>query len=242
MIVLFGVVSRTERLFDLIQLLRTYHFPVTAARLAGQLDVTVRTIYRDIATLQALGAPVEGEAGMGYLLRPGFLLPPLMFKEEEMEALVLGARWVVNRADRLLGEAARSALARIEAVLPARLRQDMEDAPLIVGPGPAVRGQDDRLVRLRRAIRQQHKVLLRYRSLAGESTERVVWPFALSFFNTARIVVAWCELRQDYRAFRTDLIDEAKVLSATYPRHRTTLLHEWRAREGIPRQDAGGDP
>ena len=208
----------------------------------GQLDVTVRTIYRDIATLQALGALVDGEAGHGLPAAPRF--PFAASHVQRRRNGGPGPRRALGRESRRPPprSGGRNALARIEAVLPARLRQDMEDAPLIVGPCPAVRGQDDRLVRLRRAIREQHKVLLRYRSLAGESTERVVWPFALSFFNTARIVVAWCELRQDYRSFRTDLIDEAKVLSATYPRHRSTLLHEWRAREGIPRQDAGGDP
>jgi len=215
---------------------------VTAARLADQLEVTIRTVYRDIATLQALGAPVDGEAGIGYLLRPGFLLPPLMFKEHELEAMALGARWVVDRADTELGQAARSALARIAAVLPARLRRDLEETPLIVGPGRASRDRDTELVKLRRAIRLQRKVSLRYRSRAGDTTERVVWPFALSFFNSVRIVVAWCELRQDYRSFRTDLIDQTKLLSESYPRHRSTLLAEWQAREGIRPQDLAEQP
>ena len=236
-----GKVSRTERLFDLIQLLRTYRYPVTAARLADQLQVTVRTIYRDIVTLQALGAPVDGEAGLGYLLRPGFLLPPLMFKDEELEAIALGTRWVMSRADSQLRRAAQGALARIAAVLSPRLRQDLEDTPLLVGPGPALSDQDERLVRLRQAIRQQRKVHLRYRSLAGQETERTVWPFALSYLHATRIVVAWCELRKDYRAFRTDLIDEAKVLSETYPRHRSTLLREWRSKEKIFQEDFGAE-
>ncbi len=233
--------SRTERLFDLIQLLRTYRYPVTAARLAGQLEVTVRTVYRDIATLQALGAPVDGEAGMGYLLRPGFLLPPLMFGDEEVEALALGARWVADRADRRLQKAARSALARISAVLPPRLRQELEDTPLLVGPGNARRSADDQLASLRVAIRQQHKVRLRYLSVSGEASKRVVWPFALSFFDSARLLVAWCELRRDYRSFRTDLITEADVLKEIYPRRRSDLLREWQSREGIAPQDLSAD-
>jgi len=233
--------SRTERLFDLIQLLRSYRYPVTAAKLAAQLEVTVRTVYRDIATLQALGAPVDGEAGVGYLLRPGFLLPPLMFGEEEVEALMLGARWVAERADTRLQKSARSALARISAVLPARLRQNLEEAPLLIGPGKALQKQDELLVALRRAIRQQRKVRLRYHSKAGDASERVVWPFAVSFFDAARILIAWCELRQDYRAFRADLIADAKVLSDTYPRRRAELLQEWQAREGIPRQDLSAE-
>ncbi len=233
--------SRTERLFDLIQLLRTYHFPVTAARLAEKLEVTVRTVYRDIATLQAMGAPVDGEAGMGYRLRPGFLLPPLMFNEEEVEALMLGARWVADRADNRLRQAARGAMARISAVLPERLRKELEDTPLLVGPGKASKDQDQRLIALRRALRSQHKVHLRYRSRAGGASERVLWPFAISFFDSARVLVAWCELRQDYRAFRVDLMEEARVLPQNYPRRRSDLLHEWRTREGIPAQDLGAD-
>jgi len=229
--------SRTERLFDLLQLLRTYRYPVTAAKLAIELDVTVRTVYRDIATLQALGAPIEGEAGMGYLLRPGFLLPPLMFATEEVEALTLGARWVSQRADSRLARAARNALARIEAVLPAKLREHLEDAPLLVGPGTAASTQDARLITLRLAIEQEHKIRLSYESIAGETTERIVWPIALSFFDTVFVVVTWCELREDYRTFRTDRITSVDVLAERYPRNRVTLMNEWRDREGIPQEN-----
>ncbi|HUX52029.1 MAG TPA: YafY family protein [Spirochaetia bacterium] len=228
--------SRTERLFDLLQLLRTYRYPVAAAKLAIELDVTVRTVYRDIATLQALGAPIEGEAGIGYLLRPGFLLPPLMFAREEVEALALGARWVSQRADSRLARAARSALARIEAVLPAKLREHLEDAPLLVGPGTAASTQDARLITLRLAIEQEHKLRLSYESIAGETTERIVWPIALSFFDTVYVVVTWCELREDYRTFRTDRITSVDVLAERYPRNRVTLMNEWRDREGIPQE------
>ena len=228
-------VSRTERLFDLLQLLRTYHYPVTASKLAKELEVTVRTVYRDIVTLQALGAPVEGAAGVGYILRPGFLLPPLMFNEEEVEAIVLGARWVESRADGRLQQAARSALARISAVLPANLRRNLQDVPLLIGPGKGTPDAEQRLILLRRAIRQQHKVKLKYRSLGGETSERVVWPFALSFFDSARVLVAWCELRTDYRSFRADMIEDAQILAQTYPRNRGQLLQEWKERESIPR-------
>jgi len=233
--------SRTERLFDLLQLLRSYKFPVTAARLAERLEVTVRTVYRDITTLQVIGAPVEGEAGLGYILRPGFLLPPLMFASEEIEALVLGARWVAGRGDPALAEAARNALARIRAVLPLTLREELEDAPLLVGPSTRP-GVDPALIAIRRAIRQQRKVHLRYRSVEGKASERVVWPFALSFFETTRLMAAWCELRKDYRVFRVDLVEQARVLPSVYPRRRAELLREWHQQRGIPRQDLSADP
>lgn len=233
--------SRTERLFDLIQLLRTYKYPVTAAKLARELEVTPRTVYRDIATLQLLGAPVEGEAGMGYLLRPGFLLPPLMFTEEEVESLALGARWVASRTDARFSRAARSALARISAVLPPRLKQEMEDTPLLIGPGKGDGSPDGNLAVFRRAIRQQRRMRISYRSVSGAPSERVVWPFALSFFDHARVLLAWCELRKDFRAFRVDLVQEASVLPNAYPRPRAELLQEWRQREGIPAQNLSFD-
>src|SRR6187200_43800 len=111
-------VSRAERLLELLQVLRRYRQPVAGQTLADELGVSVRTLYRDIATLQGQGAAIDGEAGLGYVLKPGFMLPPLMFSEEEIEALVLGSRWVADRADRALADAAANVLAKIGAVLP----------------------------------------------------------------------------------------------------------------------------
>src|ERR1700754_4300218 len=122
--------SRAQRLLDLLQILRSHRYPVSGALLAGQLDISLRTLYRDIALLQQQGAHIEGEAGVGYVLRPGFLLPPLMFSEEEIQALVLGSRWVADRADSQLGQAARNALAKIAAVLPPELRNECDDGAL----------------------------------------------------------------------------------------------------------------
>lgn len=131
--------SRAERLLDLIQLLRRYRYPVSGAALAAELGISVRTVYRDIATLQAQGAEIAGEAGVGYVLRPGFLLPPLMFSEEEIEALVLGSRWVAERADNRLGAAARNALVKIGAVLPSDLRDTLNASALMVKAPPRAR-------------------------------------------------------------------------------------------------------
>src|SRR5881396_422406 len=125
--------SRAQRLLDLIQLLRGYRRPVSGAVLAEALGISLRTLYRDIETLNAQGATIDGAPGLGYVLRPGFMLPPLMFSEEEIEALVLGSRWVADRADHRLGEAARNALAKISAVLPPELRHDLETSALLIG-------------------------------------------------------------------------------------------------------------
>jgi predicted DNA-binding transcriptional regulator YafY len=228
-------VSRAQRLLDLIQLLRRHRFPVSGAALAQELGVSLRTLYRDIQTLNAQGARIDGEAGIGYVLRPGFMLPPLMFSEEEIEALVLGSRWVAERADTPLSEAARNALAKIVAVLPDDMR-DRADAGLLVGPGERIAARDAELATIRQAIRTERKLAIAYVDQDGARTQRTVWPFALGFFDRVRIVAAWCELRGDYRHFRTDRIAALKLSDKRYPRRRQALLKEWRATEGIPPQ------
>lgn len=229
--------SRAERLLELIQLLRRNRYPITGAELASELDISVRTLYRDIASLQAQGARIDGEPGMGYMLRPGFLLPPLMFSEEEIEALVVGSRWVADRGDSELAGAARNAIAKIAAVLPADLRDQLDANSLLVPPGSQVsddEASDETLAALRQAIRRERKVAIRYRNTAGNETERTIWPFALAYFERARVVASWCEVRADYRHFRVDRMGGVTVLDERYPRRRQALLAEWREREKIP--------
>ncbi|MCJ2118932.1 YafY family transcriptional regulator [Methylobacterium sp. J-001] len=225
--------SRSERLFDLLHVLRRHRRPVSGCVLAEEIGVSLRTLYRDIASLQAMGALIAGEPGVGYVLKPGFLLPPLMFSPEEIEALVLGSRWVADRADDRLSGAARSALARIGAVLPDDLRETFESAAPLVGPGTPAPPEAVAPALLRRAIRTERKLALRYRDGAGAVSERIVWPFALAFFDAARILLGWCELRQGFRHFRTDRIAAADLLDARYPKRRQALLKDWRQVEGI---------
>lgn len=226
--------SRTERLLDLIQLLRRHRTPVTGPALADELGISIRTLYRDIATLQAQGADIQGEPGLGYVLRPGFTLPPLMFSADEIEALVLGSRWVARRAeDPRLGDAAANALSKITAVLPNELRDSVDGSNLLVGGGEVIPAQVD-LSAIRLAIREQRKLSIAYRNAGGTATERTIWPFAIGFFDRVRVVIGWCELRTDYRHFRLDRIDRMEALSERYPRRRAAMLKEWREREGIP--------
>jgi predicted DNA-binding transcriptional regulator YafY len=228
-------VSRSTRLLDLLQALRRRRRPVSAAVLAAELGVSERTIYRDIATLAGQGAAVEGEAGLGYVLRPGFMLPPLMFGDDEIEALVLGLRLVAQRADAPLGSAAADVLAKVMAVLPAELRDKAENAGLIAGASGAARATTD-VALLRRTIRAERKLQIAYADADGKSTERTIWPIALAFFDRVQVVAAWCETRQDFRHFRTDRITRAEPTNERYPRRRSLLVAEWRRRESIPEQ------
>lgn len=230
--------SRAERLLALLQLLRRHRRPVSGATLAGELGISLRTLYRDISSLQSQGAAIDGAPGFGYVLQPGFMLPPLMFTAEEIEALVLGSRWVAERADERLVAAARQALAKIAAVLPPEARQWLDGSSLLVGPAvdpPAgeMAAGDAGLPAVRLALRNEHKLQLRYRDAQGRETSRTVWPIALGFFDRARVLVAWCELRQELRHFRTDRITHLEATAERYPRRRQVLLREWREAEGI---------
>lgn len=225
--------SRAQRLLDLIQMLRRHRRPVAGAALASELGISLRTLYRDIAALQAQGADIAGEAGLGYILRPGFTLPPLMFNVEEIEALALGSRWVAARADAPLAGAARNALAKIAAVLPAELSDRLDSSALLIGPGaPAAKGEAQ-LSTIRQAIRAERKLSLAYVDRAGAPTKRTIWPIALAFFDRARVVVAWCETRQAFRHFRTDRMSAIEPAPMRYPRRRAALLKEWRRAEGL---------
>jgi predicted DNA-binding transcriptional regulator YafY len=224
--------SRSERLLALLQALRRRRRPVSGAVLADELGVSLRTIYRDIAGLQGQGAEIEGEAGLGYVLKPGFWLPPLMLSGEEIEALVLGARWVGARTDEKLALAARDAIAKISAVLPPRLREDVESSTLIVAPGKAPVAAAPDLAPIRAAIRSERKLALEYQDAQGSRTERTVWPFGVGYFDEARVVMAWCELRQGFRHFRADRIASCRTLEARYPASRRRLIRDWRLSEG----------
>jgi predicted DNA-binding transcriptional regulator YafY len=225
--------SRSERLLTLIQALRRHRRPVTGAVLAEDLGISIRSLYRDIATLQAQGATIEGEAGVGYMLKPGYMLPPLMFSEEEIEAIVLGQRWVAERGDDSLSKAARNALVKILSVLPPDLRDEAELSSLLVGPGEPVSVGDQELAQIRGAIRKERKLAITYSDKSGDKTQRTIWPFAVGYFDRARVVVAWCEMREGFRHFRTDRIRSLDWIDIRYPRRRAQLLTEWRRSEGI---------
>ena len=209
---------------------------VTGSVLAQQLGVSIRTLYRDIASLQSLGAVIVGEPGVGYVLRGGLLLPPLMFTKDEIEALVLGSRWVEKRADPRLASAGTDVLTKIAAVLPRDLRQELETSTLLVGPREPLTTEAIDAAVLRRTIRSESKVRITYKDAKGANSRRVIWPFAIGYFENARVLVAWCETRKEFRHFRTDRMSQLVELGLRYPRRRQELLKEWRAVIGTGEQ------
>ena len=224
--------ARSQRLLELIQVLRRHRQPVSGQALADELGVSLRTVYRDIQTLIGQGATIDGEAGLGFVLRPGFVLPPLMFSDEELEALVLGLRWVAQRTDASFEHAAMNALAKIAAVLPDDLRNNVEGIGLIAVPSRNADARHD-LAPIRAAIRSEQMVVLDYADVKGEHTRRTVWPIALAFFENSRVLAAWCELRQDFRHFRIDRIIALHETGQRYPQRRRVLMKQWREIEKI---------
>ena len=233
--------GKTQRLLALMQLLRGRQRPVTAQHLAERMSVSVRTVYRDIDALVAMGAAIDGSAGVGYLLRSGFFLPPLMFSDEEIEALVLGARWVQAQGDVGLLAAADSALVKIGSASPKDLRDKIAEIGLWAPRPkvPAVAGGIDLGV-IREAVRLERRLEIGYRDAAGEATTREVWPIALGYFDGTRVVAAWCTLRQGFRHFRVDRISSLRVLADRYPQARRSLVRQWRELELARLPGAGG--
>jgi len=225
--------KRSERLLALMQALRRRRRPVAGQILAGETGVSLRSLYRDIETLKSMGAAIDGEAGLGFQLRADYFMPPLMFSEEEVEALVLGLRTLVYGPDSDMAATARDASAKIAAVLPPERREEMDAVGLFAMPRIAA-AQQPVLADLRRAIREERQAHLSYRDLNGEMTERVIYPVALGYYEDREVLVAWCTLRTDYRRFRIDGMTGLSIIEARLPEPRRTLFHRWRAANNLP--------
>lgn len=202
---------RADRLFQLILLLQEGSVR-TARYLAEKLEVSERTIYRDIGDLVGSGIPIDGEAGVGYLLRDEYRLPPLMFNSEELQALALGAMMVRAWSDRRLASVTNTAIRKIESVLPDNLKKQIELQAIVVPGFRMTESASNNLEQVRAAIDGNIKMDISYQSLKGEETRRVIWPLVLYFWGDKWTVGGWCELRDNFRAFRVDLIREASLL------------------------------
>ena len=221
---------RADRLFEIIQFMRRKE--LTRARdLSEALEVSERTIYRDIQDLAASGVPIEGEAGVGYVLKAGFDLPPLMFKEQEIEALVLGARIVESWADAELSAAASDVIAKVEAVIPERLRGYMANTALLAPAHHYMEPVTFDMAELRRAVRNHLKVHFRYRNAIAEDSQRTVRPLCLAYFGPVWLLSAWCELREDFRTFRLDRIENFEVRTDRFPSEPGKTLHDFLKRD-----------
>ncbi|MFB9951428.1 helix-turn-helix transcriptional regulator [Rhizobium puerariae] len=201
---------KASRLFEIIQILRLAGKPVTAAGIADQLEVTVRSIYRDIAALQAMRVPIEGERGIGYILRPGFTLPPLMLSIEETEAIVLALALLERTGDTGLKQAARQVNRKIAAVVPMPLARAFSANALHAWGTVAPVPEAVDLAMVRRAIRDEQKLALDYRDEYARATERTIRPLALIYYSQTANIVAWCELRQAIRNFRADRVEHCE--------------------------------
>ncbi|MBN9081696.1 MAG: transcriptional regulator [Rhizobiales bacterium 62-17] len=224
--------TRSSRLLDIVQLLRRHRRPVTAEVVSRELEVSLRTVYRDIATLQANRVPIRGEAGVGYVLEPGYDLPPVMFTADEVEAILVGLRWLRARADASLARAADDVEAKIATILPEALKPVLMESSLFA---PAM---EERIVvenidvaPVREAIRKGVRVTIDYADAVGAKTSRTIWPFGLAYFDSVRVVLAWCEWRQDFRSFRTDRISRYEI-GQKYPARRGDLLKRWKVLTG----------
>ncbi len=216
---------RADRLFQIIQFLRTRRV-TTAHWLAERLEVSERTIYRDIKDLILSGVNIEGEAGIGYVVRKGFDLPPLMFSEDEITALTLGARLVESWADVSLATAAQSALSKIETVLPDDLKSSLGNT-LLFSPFTRISPEiSTTMAEIRFAADKRRKVSLQYSDAKGDSSMRIIWPLGLFFWGSVWTIGAWCELRDDFRVFRLDRIDSLCVLDENYPQETGRSLQD----------------
>ena len=219
---------RADRLFQIIQILRRTNQPVTAARLAEELEVSKRSVYRDVADLIGQRTPIRGEAGLGYVLGRDFDMPPLMLTPDEIEAAVLGAQWVAERGDAVLAAAARDLIAKIEAAVPERLRPFIAE-PTVGAPANNRTARDGLdVARTRAWIRAGRKIRIRYRDQHDKDSERTIWPVIIGYAETVRLLAAWCELRQDFRHFRTDRIVAAEFLDERHGARPGELMKRWK--------------
>ncbi|WP_404229970.1 helix-turn-helix transcriptional regulator [Acinetobacter venetianus] len=218
--------SRSIRLLNLLQLLREYRYPVTAQVLAERLQISQRSVYRDIETLRDQGVNIDAAAGLGFQLKEDFLLPPMTLNETEIEAIFLALNWLNDIPDQALKSASKAVLAKLNAVLPEHCQHLLEQTTLrsITAWLPV----NEMLVeQVRLAIRQQVKITVDYADEQQRISSRVLWPFALGYFNDRIVLAAWCELRDGFRHFRIDRIQQLSLSQELYPQFKQQLFQQW---------------
>ena len=211
------ILRKAERLFQIVTLLRSKRQSVTALQLSQALEVSERTIYRDIQALSLSGVPIEAETGVGYKIKANFTLPPLMFEEHEIEALLVGVRMVESWSNKKMAQSATSALTKIQAILPESLHERLNHQPeWVIVPKFTNADNDLYSEQISQAIKDQNYVELDYQDEQGQSSQRTIWPLGLIYWGKTWTIVAWCNLRNDYRLFRIDRIQQLNILTDTF--------------------------
>ncbi len=227
---------RAERLFQIIQILRRARGPITADAIAVELETSKRSVYRDIAALMGQRAPIRGEAGLGYVLEDGYDMPPLMLTPDEIEAAVLGAQWVAGRGDPALARAAEDLIAKIASAVPETLRPHVLEPAGRAFNSWNVQPDSIDMGQVRASIRTGCKIVLDYRDEQGRPSLRTIWPVTVGYMETVRLLIAWCELRKDFRTFRTDRVAGAEFLNERFPERPAVLRTKWRKYMEIERR------
>lgn len=222
--------TRTQRLLTLLQILKENRYPITAEVLADKLQISVRSIYRDIESLRNQGAEITGEAGIGYQLKSGLLLPPLTFDINELEALILGLRWVESNTDKELSHSALRAINKINAVITTQHQTLLEQNTLFVPTNRIIEVDHTIAKDMRFSLREEKKAKIDYKDAQKQLSTRIIWPIAVGYFQDSQVIAAWCELRQSYRHFRLDRIISYEVLSENLPYPKNYLLSRWKKR------------
>jgi len=217
---------RGDRLFQIVQLLRTNQ-NITAQQMAQRLEVSVRTIYRDMKDLSLSSVPVISETGVGYSIDSSYSLPPITFNEDELEALLLGVRMVQSWSDRQMAAEATRVIEKIECILPQGLKRALQSKEILVPAFHVFSEEADLMPEIRQAIKLQHKLHLQYKRADEQKSQRVIWPLGLFFWGKVWTVVAWCEYRVGYRQFRIDRIVKYSVLDEAFKLEKNQTLENY---------------
>jgi predicted DNA-binding transcriptional regulator YafY len=225
--------GRSSRLFEIIQILRRASGPVSAQSIAAMLEVSQRTVYRDIVTLQGLRVPIEGEAGVGYVMHARFELPPLTFTDDEVEAIVVGLSLVGRTGDTDLLAAASRVSRKISAVLPGATELGIDSSALHVSQWSGIPPSVVEYRVMRQAIREERKLQLQYEDAEGRYSDRIVYPLSLVYYVDSVVLAAWCELRCDFRHFRMDRAQACVPIDEFFKGAGNRLRAEWQARHEL---------
>jgi len=226
--------SRPTRMFEIIQLLRTAKTPVTAEEIGNALEVSKRTAYRDIAALQSMRIPIDGEAGIGYIMRPGFDLPPLAFDSDEVEAIVVGLALLTRTGDSGLQRAAKRVASKIGDSLPDQADSNFANDALHVSSWNSIPETTINISLLRHAIRDEEKLSLSYSNAKKQSTERIILPLAIIYYIDVIVLTAWCELREDFRHFRVDRLSKCDLTGRFFSGEGNQLRDSWSRQHSLP--------